>query len=336
METKDAAGLPSPPSSAPRPPPARPPPPPPGSGGGSGKPPAAGGAGPRRYPRGPRRSPLARPVLRWLQGLQLSFCPRHVHRDFSNGFLIAEILNFYYPEDLRMSGFENGTSLQIKLSNWAQLEKFLARKRLKLSKELIDGTLHCKPGASEILIQDVYTLLTSKRIKTLQEDEADFTDRAYQMTLPPVAQATASKAIKNNIKWTELLTNPSMSVIAQKTNAILSMHMLHRQLDREQNPKRYDMKPTLGELAVRHAPAQSETYIDKDVNVPRKKCAPAPSLPGVKGEVKCTEIKVKQAKRFPNQQFPCFPTGSLEKWPPQGSRGKTWGDFTEDGESFFP
>ncbi|XP_028932907.1 spermatogenesis-associated protein 4 [Ornithorhynchus anatinus] len=298
METADAARL--PPTLPPVPPPGPPP-------------------GPLTYRQPPRRSPPARALLRWLQSLQLSFCPRHVHRDFSNGFLIAEILNFYYPEDLRMSGFENGTSLQTKLSNWAQLEKFFARKHLKLSKELIDGTLHCKPGASEILIQEVYTVLTGKRIKTLQEDEADFTDRAYQITLPLVAQATASKAIKNNIKSTELLTNPSISVIAQKTNAILNMHMLRRQFNREQNPKRYDMKPTLGELAVRHAPVQSEPYNDKEVNVARKKCAPAPGLPEVRGEVKYTEIKVKQAKRLPNQQFSCFPTRSLEKWPPQGN-----------------
>lgn len=44
-------------------------------------------------------------------------------RDFSNGFLIAEIFTVYYPRDLKLTSFENGTSLKVKLDNWAQLEK---------------------------------------------------------------------------------------------------------------------------------------------------------------------------------------------------------------------
>jgi hypothetical protein len=44
-------------------------------------------------------------------------------RDFSNGFLIAEIFCIYYPLELKLSSFENGTSLKVKLDNWAQIEK---------------------------------------------------------------------------------------------------------------------------------------------------------------------------------------------------------------------
>jgi hypothetical protein len=44
-------------------------------------------------------------------------------RDFSNGYLVAEIFCIYYPWDLRLSSFENGTSLKVKLDNWAQIEK---------------------------------------------------------------------------------------------------------------------------------------------------------------------------------------------------------------------
>ena len=36
------------------------------------------------------------------------------------------------------------------------------KKQIGIPKELTDGTLHCKPGAAELLIQTVYTLLTNR------------------------------------------------------------------------------------------------------------------------------------------------------------------------------
>ncbi|KAM9607654.1 spermatogenesis-associated protein 4 [Trichechus inunguis] len=208
------------------------------------------------YPHPPRRSRLSRSVLRWLQGLDLSFFPRNISRDFSNGYLIAEIFSIYFPWDLKLSSFENGTSLKVKLDNWAQLEKFLARKKFKLPKELIHGTIHCKAGVPEILIQEVYTLLTHREIKSIQDDLVNFTDYSYQMRLPMVPRSTASKSIKDNIRLSELLSNPNTLSNELKIEFLLLLQMLQRKLSRKLNPKWFEVKPTVGELTLHHLPAQ--------------------------------------------------------------------------------
>ncbi|KAF4026086.1 hypothetical protein G4228_018204 [Cervus hanglu yarkandensis] len=188
------------------------------------------------YPHPPKSSRLSRSVLRWLQGLDLTFFPRNISRDFSNGFLIAEIFTTYYPWDLKLSSFENGTSLKVKLDNWAQLEKFLARKKLKLPEELIHGTIHCKAGVPEILIQEVYTLLTHREIKSIQDDLVNFTDYSYQMQLPLVPRSTASKSIKDNIRLSELIGNPSKLNNELKVEFLFLLQMLQRKLSRKLNP----------------------------------------------------------------------------------------------------
>ncbi|XP_049720593.1 spermatogenesis-associated protein 4 [Elephas maximus indicus] len=225
------------------------------------------------YPHPPRRSRLSRSVLRWLQGLDLSFFPRNVNRDFSNGYLIAEIFSIYFPWDLKLSSFENGTSLKVKLDNWAQLEKFLARKKFKLPEELIHGTIHCKAGVPEILIQEVYTLLTHREIKSIQDDLVNFTDYSYQMRLPLVPRSTASKSIKDNIRLSEVLSHPNTLSNELKVEFLLLLQMLQRKLSRKLNPKWFEVKPTVGELTLHHLPAQStgrrnNSAISREVTAP--------------------------------------------------------------------
>ncbi|XP_074849094.1 spermatogenesis-associated protein 4 [Carettochelys insculpta] len=250
------------------------------------------------YSRPGRRTGLPRAVLRWLQSLDLSFFPRNFRQDLSNGYLIAEILAWYYPADIRRHGYVNGASLPAKLSNWSQLCQFFSKRKLKPVQELIDGTIHCKPGAAEILVQDIYSMLTNRRIKTIQ-DEVDFTDYYYQEQLPMVARSTASKAIKNNIKLTETMMEPNINKNRQKVNAIINMHMQQRLVEREENPKRFNIKPSLAERAVRHPPALGPS--GSVINIQREKLSSVSNLglPDIRSKtsVQFKEIQVKQADR---------------------------------------
>ncbi|NP_001171394.1 spermatogenesis-associated protein 4 [Sus scrofa] len=245
------------------------------------------------YPQPPKSSRMSPSVLRWLQGLDLSFFPRNISRDFSNGFLIAEIFSIHYPWDLKLSSFQNGTSLKVKLDNWAQLEKFLARKKFKLPKELIHGTIHCKAGVPEILIQEVYTLLTHREIKSIQDDLVNFTDYSYQMKLPLVPRSTASKSIKDNIRLSELIGNPNKLTNELKVEFLFLLQMLQRKLSRKLNPQWFEVKPTVGELTLGHRPAQASGCKYKAV-ISRERVVPDSPNAG-HGDSPLKEIHVKQA-----------------------------------------
>nr|XP_008523882.1 PREDICTED: spermatogenesis-associated protein 4 isoform X1 [Equus przewalskii]XP_008523883.1 PREDICTED: spermatogenesis-associated protein 4 isoform X2 [Equus przewalskii] len=245
------------------------------------------------YPHPPKSSRLSRSVLRWLQGLDLSFFPRNINRDFSNGFLIAEIFTIYYPWDLKLSSFANGTSLKVKLDNWAQVEKFLAKKNLKLPKELIHGTIHCKAGVPEILIQEVYTLLTHREIRSIQDDLVNFTDYSYQMQLPLVPRSTASKSIKNNIRLSELMSNPNRLSNELKVDFLFLLKMLQRKLSRKLNPKWFEVKPTVGEFTLDRLPAKDPGCKYNSV-ISRERVAPVLENTD-NGGSPVKEIHVKQA-----------------------------------------
>ncbi|XP_077000722.1 spermatogenesis-associated protein 4 [Tamandua tetradactyla] len=248
------------------------------------------------YPQPPKSCRLCRSVLRWLQGLELSFFPRNISRDFSNGYLIAEIFSMYYPRDLKVSSFENGTSLKVKLDNWAQLEKFLSRKKIKLPKELIHGTIHCKAGVPEILIQEVYTLLTHREVKSIQEDLVNFTDYSYQMHLPLVPRSTASKSIKDNIRLSELMSNPNMLNNELKVEFLFLLQMLQRKLSRKLNPDWFEVKPTVGEMTFHHLPPQT-TGRRNNLKMPREKVRPVKPNVGNGGNLH-REVNVKEAGKL--------------------------------------
>ncbi|XP_008277705.1 spermatogenesis-associated protein 4 [Stegastes partitus] len=212
----------------------------------------------------PKKTALPREVVKWLQTLDLSFYPKNVRRDFSNGYLVAEIFSHYYPHGFPLHSYDKGTSLCAKQWNWSQIGRSLQKQNLHLMKEAIDGTIHCKSGAAELLVQQIYTILTKRHISDIQKQESDFTDQQYQESLPALARSTASKAIKNNLAITEIMAKPDICTNQKKTEVILHRHLEHKAEERVLNPGRFKVKSNRSQLSAKNVvpPSQGDECSD--------------------------------------------------------------------------
>ncbi|KAJ1482496.1 hypothetical protein T484DRAFT_1952072 [Baffinella frigidus] len=176
---------------------------------------------------------LSRDILKWLQSLDLSYSVKNVRRDFANGFLVAEIFSRYFPHEIQMHSFDNGLGLPRKLGNWSLLEKFFERKRVPISRILIDNVIHCKGEAAIPLLETIYTCLTSKKVYSVRPTNDD-------ELIPPFARNTASFVIKENIRDSELATNlQDDDTTKHRTAALLQEHENTLRNERVSEPGRF-------------------------------------------------------------------------------------------------
>jgi len=210
---------------------------------------------------------LSREVLKWLQSLDLTWQVKNPKWDLSNGYLIAEIFSWYFPQEIQMHSFYNRDSLELKQRNWYILKNFILKNQLNLSMADVDGTIHCREGAAAQLTEKMYEILTNRRVKKISpETPVDYTDYAYQQQLPMHARSTASKSVKNNLRLTEVLADQNLITCAQKSQKIINDHIEHRRNERGSNPQRFGITPTLGDKCVRR-PEPPQTITSEPTNL---------------------------------------------------------------------
>ncbi|CAI2373427.1 unnamed protein product [Moneuplotes crassus] len=92
---------------------------------------------------------------------------------YNNGYLAAEILNQYYPDQISLRDFENTQKYHNKLKNWAQINKIL--NQLKLPIEMPDLDLLAKNIDNKIAQSFVHDLSASLKALNLKKE----TDKSY-------------------------------------------------------------------------------------------------------------------------------------------------------------
>jgi hypothetical protein len=177
---------------------------------------------------------LPREVLKWVQSLDLAFSVKNVRRDFSNGFLIAEIFSRYYAKDIPMHSFENGEAAKKKKDNWATLIKVLRKIGLgELVTEEQSHAISClEDGAVVEFLCRTYEKLTQRKLQT-------------QVKKPTVGKApgyakdiTVTK-VRKAYALNDITEGSDIHTIERVGSKVLAEHQKSMQEDRLSDPDRY-------------------------------------------------------------------------------------------------
>lgn len=97
--------------------------------------------------------------------MNLTYKITNPKRDLANGWLFAEILSRYYPEEVEMYQYDNGFKLEKKKNNWLHLQKYMAKKEMPIENSDWDPVMHAAPNAAYELLKKFYVILTGREIQ---------------------------------------------------------------------------------------------------------------------------------------------------------------------------
>jgi len=180
-------------------------------------------------------STLPREVLKWIQSLDLAYSVKHVKRDFSNGFLVAEIFSRYYPRDIQMHSYDNGNAYKAKKDNWNQLIKVFSKLGLNLLNNEEAHQIATLEGsvAVEFLIR-CYQVLTSRKVSTVSKQPTMDKEPGY-------ARETSLAKVRHTVKAKDLKEGYDVERSNEIVSDVISRHERDLQQDRLNDPERFSV-----------------------------------------------------------------------------------------------
>ncbi|XP_078311852.1 sperm flagellar protein 1-like isoform X5 [Crassostrea virginica] len=90
----------------------------------------------------------------WIDSIPLSRPKKNIARDFSDGVMAAEIVQYYLPQLIQLHNYTQASSSSQKKENWLLLNRKVFKKlNFELSEQLIRDLVDAKPGTIELLLR---------------------------------------------------------------------------------------------------------------------------------------------------------------------------------------
>lgn len=99
-------------------------------------------------------------IYDWINRFDLSKPKKDFKRDFSDGVLLSEVLNYHYPHVLDLNNYISTCNTKQKYSNWEVLiNKILRRIKVVPTKKELDNIIMCKEFAIEKFLDKIYKVI---------------------------------------------------------------------------------------------------------------------------------------------------------------------------------
>lgn len=92
-------------------------------------------------------------LYEWIDEIPLSRPKRTITRDFSDGMLVAEVIQHYFPKMVDLHNFSPASSSNQKLNNWGVLQrKIFSRLKMSVPEPVVRAISNNKPGVVEMVL----------------------------------------------------------------------------------------------------------------------------------------------------------------------------------------
>ncbi|XP_056005765.1 sperm flagellar protein 1-like isoform X3 [Ostrea edulis] len=126
-------------------------------------------------------------LYNWVDSIPLSRPKKNIGRDFSDGVLVAEIVQHFRPKLIQMHNYTAASAVSIKKDNWTVLNrKVLSKLNFTLGEDVIRDVVMAKPG----VIEKVLIMLRLK----LERAEWELT----KQQLPPKYKAKGGRRTESD------------------------------------------------------------------------------------------------------------------------------------------
>ena len=128
----------------------------------------------------------------WIDSIPLSKKKRNLARDFSDGVLMAEVVNHFFPRMVDLYNYQQGLRVDTKIYNWKHLnEKVLKKINFKLDTNTINALANSTPMVIEHVLWNFRELVNKVKSK---EQKPYFIDSDDEDEIPEnIAQFQKSK-----------------------------------------------------------------------------------------------------------------------------------------------
>ena len=123
-------------------------------------------------------------VYVWVDDIPLSRPRRNIHRDFSDGCMLAEVVQYFVPRLIELHNYIPANSVKQKRQNWDLLwRKVLPRFGIRPSDVSTDWLVQAKPGAIEKLLY-----MLKMKLDVPDSRELNDSDSVNQSVTPPTSE----------------------------------------------------------------------------------------------------------------------------------------------------